>query len=74
MWIPWFILSWAMFMALLILTIVHEDRRDAQINRTLESILDAYPDPSEGTHRQSYGGAQPVSSTGVETEKVLSAG
>jgi hypothetical protein len=78
MWWVYFAVTWAAFMVLLVLTIVQEERKDAilraQINTTLTDTLALYPDGPERVPRQSCGGAQPVSSTGVETEKVLSAG
>ena len=67
----WFAVTWAAFMSLLVLTIIHENRRDAilraQINCTLARTLDVYPERSEQAQQQLHGCAQSVSSSGTAT-------
>ena len=47
----WFLVTWTTFMSLLILLTVHENREDArllaQINDTLQSTLDVYPEAAD---------------------------
>ena len=69
MWWVTFVVSWAAFMSLLVLTIIHEDRKDAilraQINTTLTSTLSLYPDEPEQAPRQLDGCAQSCSPVGL---------
>ena len=66
LWWVWFAVTWTAFMSLLVLTIIHEDRKDAilraQINTTLTSTLSLYPDEPEQAPRQLRGPAQSSSS------------
>ena len=75
MWIAWFLVTWITFMSLLILLTVHENREDArllaQINDTLQSTLDVYPEAAGADEWARGWQDQPGSSTGVETAKVL---
>ena len=75
MWIAWFLVTWITFMSLLVLLMVHENKEDArllaQINDTLQSTLDVYPEEVGADEWARGWQDQPVSSTGVETEKVL---
>ena len=75
MWIAWFLVTWTTFMSLLILLTVHENREEARllalINDTLCSTLDVYPEAAGADEWARGWQTQPGSSTGVETEKVL---